>query len=80
MDVIYASSRMDVMKMMHMVQKKIPKAGHRNLKKKKTQIFREKTRAAIGMTMISLKLLMTSRVFYLLKSTDEIFTILYDFK
>ena len=29
---------MDVMKMMHMVQKKIPKAGHRNLKKKKPDI------------------------------------------
>ena len=80
MDVIYASSRMDVMKMMHIVQKKIPKTGHRNLKKKQQQIFREKTRAAISMTMISLKLLMTSRVFYLLKSTDEIFTILYDFR
>ena len=79
MDVIYASSRMDVMKMMHMVQKKIPKTGHRNFFFLKKQIFREKTRA-IGMTMISLKLLVTSRVFYLLKSTDEIFTILYDFK
>ena len=39
MDVIYASSRMDVMKMMHMVQKKIPKTGNRNFfKKNKTDI------------------------------------------